>query len=324
MDRRLPFVAAMAGRHSVMMRARRHRLCGHGGQCRAERKETNQQEKQASHDRPGLLRPDAAWQGAPARRQGAMHSLPVFLRLEGRPVILLGAGDAAEAKRRLLERGGATIVGEAGDARLAIVAIEEEALAEAAVARLRARGILVNAVDRPALCDFTLPAIVDRDPVLVAIGTGGASAGLAKALRQRIEALLPAGLGTLADRLHAARDRIRTRFPDAAARRRAIDAALDPGGPLDPLARHDVDIDDWLAAAHEHRPQIIRIRLRSADPDDLTIREARALAQADTVHLLGDVPAAIRHRIRADARQLHGSPPPEPIAGLTVILAATV
>jgi uroporphyrin-III C-methyltransferase/precorrin-2 dehydrogenase/sirohydrochlorin ferrochelatase len=253
-----------------------------------------------------------------------MHSLPVFLRLEGRPVILLGEGDAAEAKRRLLERAGAAIVGEADDARLAIVAIEEEAMAEAAVARLRARSILVNAVDRPALCDFTLPAIVDRDPVLVAIGTGGASAGLAKALRQRIEALLPAGLGTLADHLHAARDRIRTRFPDPAARRRAIDAALDPGGPLDPLAHHDVDIDDWLDAARVHRPQTIRIRLRSADPDDLTIREARILAQADAVHLIGDVPTAIRHRIRADARQVHGSPSPQPIAGLTVILDATV
>src|SRR3546814_2805968 len=53
---------------------------------------------------------------------------------------------------------------------------------------------------RPALCDFTTPAIVDRAPVTIAIGTGGASAGLAKAVRQRIEALLPARLGALADR----------------------------------------------------------------------------------------------------------------------------
>jgi len=251
-----------------------------------------------------------------------MHSLPVFLRLEGRPVILLGEGDAAEAKRRLLERAGAVIVGETEAAHLAIIAIEEDGEAEAAVARLRARGILVNAVDRPALCDFTLPAIVDRDPVLVAIGTGGASAGLAKALRQRIEALLPASLGTLAERLHAARDRIKARFPDAAARRRAIDAALDPGGLLDPLTHHSADIDRWLASAGGHAPQTIHIRLRSTDPDDLTIREARALAQTDTVHLLGAVPASIRHRIRADARQVQGPPPPEPIPGLTVILDA--
>ena len=249
-----------------------------------------------------------------------MHSLPVFLRLAGRPVILLGDGDAAEAKRRLLERAGAIIVGEEDAATLAIVAIEDDAEAELAVARLRARGILVNATDRPALCDFTLPAIVDRDPVLVAIGTGGASAGLAKALRQRIEALLPVTLGPLATALHAARDRIRARFPDPADRRRAIDAALDPGGPLDPLGHHDADIDLWLAAAGGHVSRTIHIHLRSVDPDDLTVREARALAQADSVHLVGDIPSAIRHRIRADARQVPGPPPPELPSGLTVIL----
>ncbi|MDB5736824.1 MAG: hypothetical protein JWO65_492, partial [Sphingomonas bacterium] len=167
-----------------------------------------------------------------------MHSLPVFLRLDGRPVILLGDGDAAVAKRRLLDRAGARIVGEDATAALAIVAIGDEAEAQAAATRLKARGILVNAVDRPALCDFTLPAIVDRDPVLIAIGTGGASAGLAKALRQRIEALLPASLGTLAEALHAARAGLLARFPAAADRRRAIDAAFDPGGPLDPFSAH--------------------------------------------------------------------------------------
>ncbi|WP_169803557.1 precorrin-2 dehydrogenase/sirohydrochlorin ferrochelatase family protein, partial [Sphingomonas adhaesiva] len=144
-----------------------------------------------------------------------MHSLPLFVRLAGRAVILVGDGEAADAKRRLLERAGARIVGEDDAAAvLAIVADDD-----AAVARLKARGVLVNAVDRPALCDFTLPAIVDRDPVLVAIGTGGVSAGLAAALRQRLEGMLPAGLGELARGLYAARDTVRARFPDGAARR---------------------------------------------------------------------------------------------------------
>ncbi|WP_302480236.1 precorrin-2 dehydrogenase/sirohydrochlorin ferrochelatase family protein, partial [Sphingomonas bacterium] len=100
-----------------------------------------------------------------------MMTLPLFVRTQGRPIILLGDGEAAEAKRRLLERTGAAVVGEDAQAALAIVAIDDEAAAVAAVARLKARGILVNAVDRPALCDFTLPAIVDRSPVIVAIGT---------------------------------------------------------------------------------------------------------------------------------------------------------
>jgi uroporphyrin-III C-methyltransferase/precorrin-2 dehydrogenase/sirohydrochlorin ferrochelatase len=79
-----------------------------------------------------------------------MHSLPVFIRLSGRPVILLGDGEAAGAKRRLLERAGAQIVGEEAKAALAIVAIEDDDDAEAAIARLKARGVLVNAVDRAA------------------------------------------------------------------------------------------------------------------------------------------------------------------------------
>ncbi len=251
-----------------------------------------------------------------------MHSLPIFLRLDGRPVILLGRGDAAEAKRRLLLRVGARIVGEDEPAALAIVAIEEDAAAEAAVERLRARGTLVNAVDRPALCDFTLPAIVDRDPVLVAIGTGGVSAGLAKALRQRLEALLPAGLGALADRLRDARTAIRARFPDAADRRRAIDAALDPGGPLDPLGDPaEAAVERWLDGAASACPSVtVRIALRSTDPDDLSLAEARWLGRADTIYHDPAVPAAILRRARADATCIGGAPPTEPPPGVTIFL----
>ncbi len=251
-----------------------------------------------------------------------MHSLPVFLRLTGRPVILLGDGDGAEAKRRLLLRAGAEIVGEAAPAALAIVAIEDEADAQAAVSRLKARGILVNAVDRPALCDFTLPAIIDRDPVLLAIGTGGASAGLAKALRQRIESWLPAGLGRLAEALHTARPDIRARFPDAAGRRRAIDAALDPGGPLDPLAEADAGaVERWLDRDTGYEPpRLIEIALRSPDPDQLTLAEARWLAQADTIVHETAVPVEILDRARADAAR-RTLPLPDPLpAGLTILL----
>ncbi|HLZ77749.1 MAG TPA: bifunctional precorrin-2 dehydrogenase/sirohydrochlorin ferrochelatase [Sphingomonas sp.] len=253
-----------------------------------------------------------------------MHSLPVFLRLEGRPVILLGEGEVAEAKRRLLVRAGAHIVGEKEQAVLAIVAIEEDGAAEAAVARLAARGILVNAVDRPALCDFTLPAIVDRDPVLVAIGTGGASAGLAKALRQRLEAMLPADLGGLARALHGARAAIRARFPDAAERRRAIDAVLDPGGPLDPFAASSGNaVAQWLEGATPPPPpsMTVTIRLRSADPDDLSLAEARWLGRADTLYHDGHVPAAILRRARADATCIAEIPPLPPArAGITIVV----
>ena len=101
-----------------------------------------------------------------------INSLPLFHRIAGQPVIVLGNGEAAIAKRRLVERAGGVCVGEDHDAGLAFVAPDPDEFApEPAVARLRARGLLVNCVDRPDLCDFTTPAILDRSPVLIAIGT---------------------------------------------------------------------------------------------------------------------------------------------------------
>lgn len=248
-----------------------------------------------------------------------MQSLPVFLRLHGRAVILTGEGEAADAKRRLLERAGARVVGEGEQAAIAIVADGDEAT----VARLRARGVLVNATDRPDLCDFTLPAIVDRDPVLIAIGTGGASAGLAKALRQRIEALLPARLGALATALRDARGAIRARWPDAAARRRAIDAGLTGGGPIDPLSGSAADaVPGWLAQDVEIAANRFEsIKLLSADPDDLTLRAARLLGEADRVYHAPGIPAAILDRARADAARIEASAPPDqPGEGLSLWL----
>jgi uroporphyrin-III C-methyltransferase/precorrin-2 dehydrogenase/sirohydrochlorin ferrochelatase len=246
-----------------------------------------------------------------------LHSLPLFVRLNGRPVILVGDGEAAAPKRRLLERAGAVIVGEDDpNARLAIVADDD-----AAVARLRTRGVLVNAVDRPELCDFTLPAIVDRAPVLVAIGTGGVSAGLAAAVRQRLEAVLPASLGRLAEALHGARAALRAALPDGGARRRAIGAALAPGAALDPLA--DFDGRDPAAAvlASAAARGMECLTLTSRDPDDLTLRQARLLAAADRVTHRADVPAAILDRARADASRMACDAPPDSGEGLTVDVA---
>jgi uroporphyrin-III C-methyltransferase/precorrin-2 dehydrogenase/sirohydrochlorin ferrochelatase len=263
----------------------------------------------------------------------SLHSLPIFVRLQGRAVVLVGVGEAAEAKRRLLERAGAAVVGEHDlplapgeqgtclpSSFLAIVVDDEPA-----VARLKARGFLVNAVDRPDLCDFTLPAIVDRDPVIVAIGTGGASAGLAAALRQRLEALLPTKLGQLAKALYDQREAIRQAYPDQTRRRRAIAQALQPGGTIDPLSS-DPDVAFWLMDDRGDEPKaregtdIAYVKLASPDPDDLTLRQARLLANADRVTHRADVPAAILNRARADADRIVCPEPPVDLVGLTVDL----
>jgi uroporphyrin-III C-methyltransferase / precorrin-2 dehydrogenase / sirohydrochlorin ferrochelatase len=252
-----------------------------------------------------------------------MHSLPLFMRFQGRMVILLGEGDAASAKRALLERAGAQIVGENSPATLAIVAIDDEGEAVEAVARLKARGVLVNAVDRSSLCDFTLPAIVDRDPVLIAIGTGGASAGLAKALRQRLEALIPQSLGALANGLKLARSAMRAQFPEASDRRRAIDAALDPGGPLDVMVPHDAQaVTRWLAdPADGVSGGYHHLTLTSDDPDDLTLGQARLLGQADQIFHTPAISSAILARGRADAvRSACSAPPDPPFDGIILYL----
>ena len=250
--------------------------------------------------------------------------LPILVKLDGRPVILLGEGEGAEAKRRLLMRAGATVVDDHPDARLAVVAIEDEVEAVAAVTRLRARGVLVNAVDRPALCDFTLPAVVDRAPVLVAVMTGGVSAGLAAAVRQRLEGVLPAGLGALATALFDARAAVKQRWPDAGERRRALARGMAAGGALDPLATSPGDdrVRGWLdgeAAGTGLGAGMTAIRLRSADPDDLTLRQARALALADRVYHAPSVPPAILDRARADAARVAcGAAPDHPPVGASV------
>ncbi|MCE7795238.1 siroheme synthase [Sphingobium sufflavum] len=254
-----------------------------------------------------------------------MHSLPLFLRLTGRPAILIGTGEAADAKRRLLERAGALVVDEDSPAAIAIIACDDGEEKEAATVRLRARGVLLNVVDRPDLCDFTMPAIVDRDPVIIAVGTGGASAGLAKAVRQRIERLLPPQLGALAQALDAAKGAIRGRWPDARDRRGALDAGLAQGGALDPVAVRDgaEAVTRWLAAADDQPPaRTVGLTLSSPDPDELTLRAARLLGEADVVLYGPGVPPLILDRARADAvrRPLPPGEPAEDRRGLTIVL----
>ena len=237
-----------------------------------------------------------------------MRSLPLFHRLAGQKVIVLGEGAMAEPKRRLVERAGGEVVGELQEgvdmgARLAFVAHDNAAMCEADAIRLRCAGLLVNVVDRPELCDFTTPSLLERDPVIVAIGTSGASAGLAKQLRLRLEMLLPADLGDLARRLSEMRAAIKARFPRADQRRRALDSALTQGGPLDPLAQGSAGrIDGWLAADGSARTPTREVfALTSTDPDDLTLRQARMLGTADTILFDPAIPAAILDRARADA-----------------------
>ncbi|RNJ62031.1 MAG: siroheme synthase [Porphyrobacter sp. IPPAS B-1204] len=241
---------------------------------------------------------------------GQIASLPLFHQITGQSVLVLGDGPAAEPKRRLVERAGGVIIDDLARAidegvRLAFIAYDDARACEVAAINARCAGMLVNVVDRPELCDFTTPSILDRDPLLVAIGTGGASAGLAKHLRLRLERVLPETLGALARALEAARPKLRQRFPEGPDRRRAVDAALREGGALDPFDPASFQkVDDWVAGpADPSTGSIHEITLTSADPEDLTLRQARLLGEADVLVIDGPVPPAILARARADAER---------------------
>ncbi len=237
-----------------------------------------------------------------------LQSLPLFHRIAGQKVLVLGEGDAAEPKRRLVERAGGIIIDDMAQAvdegvRIAFVAYDDAKACEVAAINLRCAGMIVNVVDKPDLCDFTTPSILDRNPVLIAVGTGGASAGLAKHIRLRLERILPQGLGKLAEALFGARAKLRERFPDGGDRRRALDEALREGGALDALvAESPARVDDWLNGGLEAQSgETAAFVISSADPEDLTVRQSRMLGEADAVCAIGDIPAAILARARADA-----------------------
>ncbi len=252
-----------------------------------------------------------------------METLPIFVSVAGRAVIVIGDGEAAAAKARLVVAAGGIIADESADAPvLAYVALDDEAEAVAAAARLRARGLLVNVVDRPQLSDFLMGSIVDRAPVLVAISTGGATASLARALRGRLEALLPASLGGLARAIGDARMTAAARHPTVADRRRLWERALADGGALDPLRPMD-DPDAAVAAAFAGgsaaATEVFEIRVTSDDPGELTLNQLGRLGRCDALVVLGQVAPAVADRARRDAVRL-AAVPDEPPEGLTVVL----
>lgn len=240
-----------------------------------------------------------------------MRSLPLFHRIAGQPVAVLGEGEAAAAKARLVQRAGGVPIGDLAKAqeqgaRLAFIAHDDPAQCEADADAARCAAMLVNVVDRPDLCDFTTPSLLDRDPVLIAVGTSGASAGLAKQLRLRLDGLLPADLGMLASRLSEIRGRLKEKFPKMGDRRRVLDAALGAGGPLDPLAQGGAGrVEAWLADSDiAALSGAVRMTLTSNDPDDLTLRQARMLGSADCIIHDSAIAPAILDRARADARRV--------------------
>ena len=249
-----------------------------------------------------------------------MKHLPLFFDLVGRRVVVVGEGAAADRRADLARSAGAEVQRivlssvQASDFRGATAAFiaTGDADRDAAAQRLaRSAGVPVNVADRPNLCDFILPAIVDRDEVVVAISTGGASPTLATVLRGRIEAALPQRIGAVARLAATFRAQVNALIGEPN-RRRAFWRRLveGPAGRLalagdDAGARRSA-LGELDAARRRMAPVGIAhiVGAGPGDPDLLTLRAAQLLQEADAILHDDLVPSAILARARRDSELL--------------------
>ena len=268
-----------------------------------------------------------------------MNYFPVFFDLTGQKVLIVGGGEVALRKVSLLERTGALITvvaphiapelldrAAAGKlnlvnrefspddlhgARLVIVATSRRAVNRWIASLSESRNIPVNVVDDLEASRFIVPAIIDRDPVLVAVSTGGASPVLARRLRERLEALIPARIGELASWLRALRESTRRKLRDTGERRRFFEAVVDG-----PAARRFIDGDNQgatriarqllatTAAAPRAAGEVTLVGAGPGDPELLTLKGLRALQDADVILHDRLVPSAVLDLARRDAARI--------------------
>ena len=244
-----------------------------------------------------------------------MRYLPVFLDLQTGPVLLVGAGDLARAKLRLLAAAGARIRWFATDGHhdvsglaaadaarielaegdplaadlrgvIAILCAGAGEIGIAMSARAKAVGLPVNVMDDLAHSTFIFPAIVDRGDVVVAVGTGGTSPVVARRVRECVEAVLPARIGDLAGFIGRWRKTIHGRIPEFALRRRFWERVVD--GPIGALvlagrgdeaeaALKDIGDASAFAGASMSGQSEGRVTLVGAGPGDPDLLTLKAL-----------------------------------------------
>jgi len=264
-----------------------------------------------------------------------MNLFPAFFDLKDRPVLIVGGGEAAARKLRLLQKAGARVtvvaprLGEeiagagvtivrrgfvAGDLKGQTIAFAATGLAEvdARVAEAaRFAGVPVNVADNAALSSFVVPAIVERDPVVIGISTGGAAPVLASRLREAIERLLPARFGRLAAFAAQFRTAVKATLPSTSARLRFWERFFEG-----PVADAVLVGDERGArermltlvngrAAPETPGRVAIVGAGPGDPDLLTLRALRLIQRADVVIHDKLVGPGVLDLVRRDALRIY-------------------
>lgn len=268
-----------------------------------------------------------------------MKAFPIFVKLQGRKALLVGGGDAAVAKARLLLAAEArpvvvtpepdpqfTAWTEEGVVELRqrefhsedlydsaiLIAATEDLDTDTKVARTaRGHGLPVNVVDRPALSDFTMPAIVERGPITVAISTGGAAPVLARQVRGLIETALPKNFGQLAIFIDSFRDAVKAVLTTTVQRRKFWDRFLTSTAARQVLAgdeqaaRQSIIAELNRSAAGDVQGRVAIVGAGPGDPELLTRKAHRLLQQADVIVHDRLVSSDILDLARRDARRVY-------------------
>lgn len=262
-----------------------------------------------------------------------MDYLPIFADLKRRPCLVVGGGNSAWRKTRMLLKAGADVgviatklnadftaaiaanqirfVGDTFSPEnldgifLTIAATPHKALNALVYQSANQRQVLVNVVDDTQRCSFIVPSIVDRSPIIVAISSSGKAPVLARLLRQKLEATLPQHLGKMATLAGGFRDYIATQLSTFSSRRAFWEQAFNGRfADLVAVGRHSEAQQALEQQLQQHTPPVGQVALIGAGPGDaglLTLRGLQLMQQADVVlydYLVSDEVMAL---VRRDA-----------------------
>ncbi|MCU7905129.1 MAG: siroheme synthase CysG [Candidatus Thiodiazotropha sp. (ex Epidulcina cf. delphinae)] len=268
-----------------------------------------------------------------------MDFFPIFLNLKNKSCLVVGGGPVAERKTALLLKSGADVVLASPDlshdlttwrdmgrfthlarefededlagSHLVIAATDDSAINHRISELADELRIPVNVVDQPTLCSFIVPSVIDRSPVVAAISTGGASPVLARLIRSRLESLIPAGYGRLANLCNRFRRRVKDSFANPADRRLFWDRVLQGGVAERVFSGHDAEADQLMEQAlanprlSEAMGEVYLVGAGPGDPDLLTFRALRLMQQADVVVYDRLVAKPILEMTRHDAEHIY-------------------
>ena len=268
-----------------------------------------------------------------------MANFPAFLILKNRPCLVVGGGDIAARKCRQILKAGASVTIVAPELKksfselkqahqidhlektydedclqgmhLVIAATDDVNINAKIAEQAISKNILVNVVDNPEKGTFIMPSVIDRNPVIIAISTGGASPVLARLLRARLETMIPSGYGRLANLISRFRDKVKQRFPHIRERRRFWEYILQ--GPVAEMlyAGQDKRAINLLEkkllgdfSQDDKTGEVYLVGGGPGDPDLLTFRALRLMQQADVVLYDRLVAPAIVELVRKDAERI--------------------